>query len=484
MAVERLPLSDDLAEENEDMERRYGSGVTSEVFRMSFFTKPFKTRHGLRFASNNDLIGYVIIKNDTVPGNGSVNRVYESVIRPSRHDNNFIKGQQNWACRTGDLVRHIPGYVYAQQNDMTNVCAHVALRTCAARFHPDGDMSYREMNRLVGVDHKKRKAGGSDGEGLTSDEMVSIMEAAGARCFAADYTTTVTPPAPFHKYLYGSIESGFPAIVVFGLASGTDDYHAVPIFGHTFNEDTWVPRAEFSYFRIGPGTQYVPSESWLSMFVAHDDNWGSNYCIPRRYLHTKRSCSQLSRSPQLCPEERGGVAYAISTVPKQVKLSPIRAEVIGADYLFTILPQIPASPTAWDKRLARYANAHMLVLRTILVSGKDYVRHLNSAWDWDYNRIRKDMVQAIAPHLRDEMYWLVELSMPELFSANHRKAGEVLIRAQVEPGHTRDFRNFVFCRLPGYFALYDGGGPSNPRYQFVPSGVQGHVRLFGLPEPA
>jgi len=73
----------------------------------------------------------------------------------------------------------------------------------------------------------------------------------------------------------------------------------------------------------------------------------------------------------------------------------------------------------------------------------------------------------------------VELSVPNLFSANTRKLGEVLLRAEVPASPTRDFKNFLLARLPGYFALYKGGGALNPKFKFIPSGVKSHVQLYG-----
>jgi hypothetical protein len=46
-------------------------------------------------------------------------------------------------------------------------------------------------------------------------------------------------------------------------------------------------------------------------------------------------------------------------------------------------------------------------------------------------------------------------------------------------GTKRNFNNFVIARLPDNFVLYDGGGPSNPRYTFIPSEVKSHVELYG-----
>ena len=478
MVVEELDpdRADDLKLENEDVAKRYGSVSQSRVRRLSFFTKPFKTRRGMLSATDDQFLGYAIIKNDAVPGLQPKQRIFESVILPSRHMNNFVRGGQKWQCQVGGERFAVQGYLYAQQNDMTNSCAHVACRTAAARYHPTGDMTYREMNNLPGVqiDHSSRTTEG----GLTSQQMIEILEASGARCVVGDYTAPKTGfmPPPFHKYIYGSIESGCPVIVCFATTKG--DYHAIPVFGHTFNEDTWAPNAEWSYFQVGQGTTYTPSDSWLSMYIAHDDNWGSNFCIPRRLLYAKRLCQNWPGGAKLCEEEFERVAYVIATFPKVVKVNAIDAEVIAADFLFSMLGQLPPLSEAWDKRLSVYAQANMLVLRPVLIDSRDYADHLSKTEDWEGARIH-------SRHIRDlksisaQKLWMVEMSIPELFSANRRKVAEILIKAEVTPGGKRDFKNFLIARLPSYFVLYKSGGPSNPQYGFVPSGVHSHISLYG-----
>ena len=336
-------------------------------------------------------------------------------------------------------------------------------------------MTYREMNNLPGVniDHVHNIA-----DGLSSHQMVEILEAAGATCIVGDYTTPkpgIKAP-PFQKLLYGSIESGYPAIVCFATTSG--DHHAVPVFGHTFNEDTWAPNAEWSYFRIGAGTAYTPSEAWLSTYIAHDDNWGSNYCIPRHFLYTKRHWDNWPAGGQPCVMESECVAYVIATLPKSVTVDPITAEVMGAEYLFSMLPQLKDLSETWEHRLKLYAQEHKLVLRPILIDSSHYVRHLESLDDWDHNCIRPELLDALA-RLPERKVWMVELSVPELFSANRRKLGEVLIQAEIVPSQKRDFKNFLPARVPGYFVLHKGGTSANPEYTFIPSGAEGHVPLFG-----
>lgn len=479
MVVEEVLQARDIAEENADIATRYGQEPRSITHRISFFSEPFAALDDLRQMSDNEFIGYAILKRDAVPNLHNCVRVHESVVRMSRHANNIARGTQRWDCEVAGHRFRVSGYLYAQQNNATNVCAHVAVRSAAARFHPQGDMSYREMNQLVGIDHINRKAGGADGSGLGAEEMVAILKAAGANCFVRDYTIPVQPDQqiPFQKYIYGSIESGFPAILGFGLAS-RQVYHVVPIFGHTFNEDTWVHKADTSYFRVGPGMKYIPSESWVSMYLAHDDNWGSNFCIPRRYLHVRPFCDKLSPQDKACQMESECVVYVISTVPKEVQLSPIRAEVIGAEYLFAILNQPPEAASEWRARLDHYVKLQQLVVRPILIRGADYSHHLTKLHDWDGNPIASSPTEGLRTFFENERLWMIELSVPELFSANRRKVGEVLLRAQMRPTTTRDFSNFVLARIPGYFVHCKRPDPATPEFSFTPAGVHSHVQLY------
>ena len=306
--------------------------------------------------------------------------------------------------------------------------------------------------------------------------MVKILSKAGASCIVADYTNPERHKdrAPFQKLVYGSIESGFPAIVIFQTIENPDVCHAIPIFGHTFNDDTWVYRAELSYFRVGSGTRYIPSESWTSTYIAHDDNWGSNFCIPRMYLHTRRYCNETDDASKGCSADYGNVLYVIGTLPQEVQTNAIQAEVIGADYLFTILPQLPNLNEVWPKRLRDYAIENQLVLRPILIKSKDYSNHLSKIRDW--RRRKLDFKFSIKP---EGWLWLIELSVPELFSSNRRKVAEVVLRADIMPKPHRDFNSFLFARVPEYFALYRGGGASHPNYEFIPCGIKDHVELYG-----
>lgn len=479
--IEEIEDSKDLQQENEDIGTRYPEFSSAKAFRITFFKREFSTVAEFSKANQEDFIGYAIIKEDNVPGVSHTVRIYESVLKLSRCVNNFVRDQPEWRCSAAGKMFNISGYLYAQQNCMTNVCAHVAVRTAACRFHKSGDMTYREMNQLIGVDHVNRKVGGKDGGGLDTREMTKILETIGANTIVIDYTkpSQSATLAPFQKVLYGSIESGFPAIVVFETidkpCGKTPICHAIPVFGHTFNEDTWVYRAESSYFKVGEETLYIPSESWVSMYIAHDDNWGSNFCVPRRYLHTRSYCDQVQE--HVCGMDKGCVLYVIGTYPKEVLINALQAEVMGADYLFTILPQLPDTSEVWRRRLCEYARNGQLILRPILLKGEEYSKHMSNISDWHQRKLGY-----VFSGKRDRWLWMIELSVPELFPANQRKVGEVILEAEVKPRSDRDFKSFLFARLPGYFGAYKEGGPANPIYDFIPCNLMSHVELYGCEE--
>jgi len=474
IVTEGLEPSEDLIQENEDLKIRCAPCTShqSRTWRISLFSEAFSSQSEIERISPESFLGYAIIKEDILDGK-RICRIYESVIRPSRHPNNCIRGAQKWDCSVLSITFSVLGYLYAQQNGLTNVCAHAAARTVASRFHPQGDMTYREMNDLVGIDHKNRRLG--DGAGLNTKDLQAILEKAGASCVMINYQDwgesdeTVTSfmsmkeKTPYQKVIYPSIESGFPALLAF-QTKNSDRLLGIAVFGHTFNEDAWVSQADFGYFRVGDEISYIPSDYWVSMFLIHDDNFGSNYCLPKFYLETKG---------------QDQVFAAFATLPKEVQLPGLLAEIIAADYLYPLTDQAPKVEIPWMRRLRSYQNKNRLVLRPYLVSFGDYVCHLESLSDWEGNSETSaiESLRRTSDEIKKRMFWMVEMSVPELFHVNRRKLGEVLLRADIAPSPERDLTSFAFARLPGQFAF-----PRDRRkkeFFFPPSGIKGHTALYG-----
>ena len=496
--VETLDDPADLVEENEDIKSLCPgySADQSRAFRLSFFESHIGASD-LASVSGEAFLGYAIVKYDRIPPTPDVYpdgdeswRVYESVIRTSRHDNNFVRGAPSWECNVGGRIFKVTGYIYAQQNAITNSCAHVALRTAATRFL-GSDLSYRQINRWV-ADFRIARGDPQTppGKGLDSQEICHVLERAGARTFVGNYCGSNPVPVPYQSYLYGAVESGYPAILFFDLGTSSAGAHTVPVFGHTFNEDTWVPDANVMYFPLRKITRAVSSGTWVSMFIAHDDNAGSNYCIPQHYLESHRLCC-VAEPPVSCKQQAGGVAYAIGTLPGDVLVNPIEAEAIGSDYILAVLRHLPKdrrrNQKRWLKRLDDFNKNELLVLRTILVRGGDYAAHLGLIRGWDRNKkLPGWLPSTIKDTVQDDVFWMVELSVPELFSANRRKVGEVLIRAGKAAGVGRDFANFFCTRVPGYFAflreVVTVGGKREPKFFFVPVPLDDHVELLGCEE--
>lgn len=113
MVIEKLDAPEDLHEENDDLRTRNPDLIPCTAYRLSFFTSKFAMRRRLARVTDEDFIGYAVVKEDSAPSFGNVRRVYESVIRPSRLTNNFMRGGQDWPCRVNDRPFKVNGYLYA-----------------------------------------------------------------------------------------------------------------------------------------------------------------------------------------------------------------------------------------------------------------------------------------------------------------------------------------------------------------------------------
>jgi hypothetical protein len=201
MIKEKLELSEDIRQENEDLIKEKPDFTLGEAYRLSFFNKPLENVSEILSLTDEDFLGYATIICDDAP------RIHESVLRHSLHRNNYIHQEQTWRCLAGGKKFNVQGYLYAQQNGVTNCCGHVALRTVAARFHPNGDMLYREMNDLIMTyrnqigDTERKK------NGMRQGEILYVLDHLGLSTsdkYVLDCETTPPKflPVPFQKYIW------------------------------------------------------------------------------------------------------------------------------------------------------------------------------------------------------------------------------------------------------------------------------------------
>ena len=242
----------------------------------------------------------------------------------------------------------------------------------------------------------------------------------------------------------------------------SSDHHIVAFFGHTFNQDTWVPRAAAAYFKVGKETKYIPSERWVSSFIGHDDNFGSNFCVPRLYV---------------APEN---AQYAVALLPRGVKYDALKAEAIASDYFYSLQkdPTLKDSDNEWVQRLVAWAKEQEVVLRAVAVTKAEYLDHLERMRDWRKKReatfIRDVFRSSLPSHI-----WIVEISLPELFPINRRKLGEIVLDATRRPKPIRDYKTFLFARFPGhYFFIERLSRDESPKFLSLPSDIELHTPLF------
>lgn len=486
MVLEEIEDSEEMREENEDLDSIKAWNGEHRVRRVSFFSESLTKAKDLASVNVNAFLGYVLWKEDWQKGSKTkvCARVYEAMM-PPRADYLHSRGGAKWTCRVNGRDFAIQGYPFFQQNEATNICAHAAARTAAACFHPDSDMTFREMNLLLG----KVPPAFSQQQGLETPEIVKILEAAGANCSVAEYhdLAILPTPVPYQRWAYGSIESGYPAILIFGdstARAGSEAFlHALPVFGHTFNPDMWLPRVEVARFRLGEKLGFIPSEFWMGSFIGHDDNFGPNYSIPRHYLRSMRP--SVHDHPQQPSTE--GVAWVVSTMPKGVNLRALEAEAVALDFLGKLEAgaKRTSANNVWMKRLFEHKKSRELVLRPILVTKADYVEALKKLRGWSAKdeRLADDLVAQMAASVDLERFWMVEVSLPELFPTNKRKLGELLI----DPAHhgaqmtvLELQASMVAARLPGcWVSRRLGASPQHPTFDSLQVPVCSHTALFG-----
>lgn len=437
-------------EDDLDLKEAGFSVSLSPLIRLSFFDSSLKDLEELSKCDESNFIGYAILKQ--VPcGSNYRYIVFESVLKPSRLVNNYIHVLKTYNVNVGGRFFKVKGVLYCQQNGLTNVCAHIALRTCIAIVSPSGDVSYRKINKILadsGTPFISAKpvtsSSPSSINGLSTKQMLTVLDSLGIKYSLKqtkkedsqgkdEEADLVKPTIPYRSYLYASIESGYPALLGFTFKgeSAQEGAHIIPIFGHTFNEDAWVPNADHSYFKIGKDTRYIASESWVSTYICHDDNFGSYYCLPRQYI------SEDS-------------VTVISIKPEQVKYDAIDAEAIAIDYLYTLVERISAEKESniWIQRLTKGINelGGWIVLRTSFATSKEYIEHLRLIKGWDNKTIPSAVITELSSSLPNDL-WIIEISLPELFPANRRKLGEIVLDSSKTLSMHKDLSCFVFARL-------------------------------------
>ncbi len=482
VVVEDIPSVGVVAEENAELARLYADFQCAGLKRLSFWRSIIVDEATLNTANPTDCVGWAVVKRDqaTIPDRPAVGgwparpgkkidrwHVFESVTIKYGHHHNYAPGAPVFPVQIGQRPAPITlrGWLFCQQNVLNKCCAHVAIRTLATAFLNNPELSFGRINALI-PSSPTQPPDWLPGDGLLPMQIQAVLKQLGIPFDSLYYPDGAAGDAlrnsrPYHRFLYSGVESGVGSLLAFTLdgpaASGG---HIIPVFGHTFNEDTWAPRGEGAYFRVGERIAYIPSESWTSSFLAHDDNFGSDFCLPKRYI------------------KRRHATYVVALRPAGYAYGGLDAEVVGSRLFYSLAPRLQLTGDRWLDRLVHFVNRQELILRTVPISKQEYEAELRGMRDWEGRAELPNIVDPLLTQLRDQM-WMVEVSVPDLFSTNLRKLGELLLAADTPPTPTALHQAFLIARFPGRYVVLSGVDSSGqPQFSTAPSAIGSHTKLF------
>lgn len=471
VVVEKIAATGLIQDENDELASMSFIGG-DDCLRVSFWKVGFSSHKDVEAAESSALIGYFIAKCDGKTLDSKSWHVFEAVFRKYNHPHNCVARAASYSVRIADKVFDLPGVLYCQQNGLNKACAHVALRALLSRIVPEGDVSYSKINAIA-RNAVEDPAGYNPGDGLSTRQIESVLDAFNVSYCDMDYEAAESDGVrdirkihPYQNDLYAGVESGMGALLGFKLGDPVNPVskHIIPFYGHTFNKDTWVTDAENSYFKIGSSVGYIPSDNWTSSFIGHDDNFGSNFCVPRLYVK---------------PEQ---VDYVAALYPSGVRLT---GSALGGLALL-ILSEIYAHIPVGNKWLSRLKEAFsgpvpQVVFRTVCLESAKYFSTLAKDSDWNGRHEDPRILQAFSTVSFPKYFQVVEISLPQLFAANERKIGDIVFDAgSVMPDRYSTINElpFIFARLPQIYFLMSGKDREINCFSTMPSSIVSHVPVL------
>jgi hypothetical protein len=434
----------DVREEIDALDANYGGGGSAEAVKITFFSGG-SSPENINDVDSAALLGTLVLINYRRAGSQDWTRsyVHEAIIAPPfklNHDggriallNNFILKEAEFQCAVRGRGFTIRGIYFCQQNGETHVCAHACLRMAINTLgHPNGPLTSDAINVHLNL--------APPFTGLSLGQIVDVIEwATGARPMIADCTTL--SKQNYLSILGSYIESGCIVLLVFTTANAME--HVVTVFGYTRNSDEWHPQAIPGY--SGPQTaQFYTSSSWIDHFLIHDDNLGPHYTLSSRALEVDPTIS---------------AHWIIAIHPHIANISPHYAESLAAIVLGSSLASLgPYGVGRWFDHITRYQQAY--VMRAILISRENYQMHLTESVGHDGSSLTPQEI-ALADDLPD-WFWMVEFSLPALFTGNRSKLGEVIVSADSVQA-AQPLQLIQALRVPSLFAVRNGAGQFFPR---------------------
>lgn len=447
---EQLVPNDELTSELTAATVRAGGAAELKARRFTFFRR---TPEGDRWQNlvDKDVLGYAVLVTLTLPAGSARTYIHEAVIRiPSIWigenqidvTNYYVHCARSVSTTVGTTENHkrfnINGSFFCQQNNLTHVCAHAALR-CAVNssgVYNGPKLTNQLINDILGIDHSAaHRVGlyeGEDGSGggLTADQIIQIVQHIGWNTQVADFISN--PAIDYEDFVYPCIESGNP--VILGV-NAPDVAHVVAVLGHTVNTDRWTPEARHGYggFPISP---YVSTSAWSDHFIVSDDNFGMYVTIPTDAI---RNTLVPKYNPNL------HASLAIGLAPTQVTISGYAVEQSAAAVANKLIRLTDPTP---DNRWLTHLKEHRLVCRTLLRDKESYVDFMSKVTD-DSEQKLTALELTLLDNALPPLFWVTEITVPNLYIGNKHKLGDIITGANPTPQQYTTGQMTLFSWLPG-----------------------------------
>ncbi len=403
-------------------------------------------------------LGYCIVHNDrTKQADGNDKTFFH--VSEALLDDSFKTDNQVIPCKTtiatsltsSSKEANFTGHYFTQQNQHTSVCGHAAIKM--ALQHLDYDVHTEYINNLRRTDQcpppDHKEVTGMQ-PALKLKEIRKILEQLVSPKFSITSMSLESDGvSALISTIYTAIESRFPVILAFYAPREKQEDatgHVVALIGHTFSADCWESYAG-KYFSLTKNN-YIPSHAFVDDFVIQDDNMGPLYNISFQtfyaladYNHQVASYKERSHGSLLENPSAGSMTALIvhpesthlwqtGTILKTAKNilndafsgynkdDPCIDELCRT-YFFDFFDHAP------DKRKC----AENLILRTLIISKEDY---LNAESSMCYKKITSPgagNTATVYDYLKENLpkyFWLVEISIPELYWVNRQKVGEMI----------------------------------------------------------
>ena len=471
LVIEAIKAIGLLEEDNIEL-AKYGGENKDLILRISFWTTPFRDNMTVEALREHDLVGYIIVKRDIGYGFQSGNRflvndwyVFEGVFEQASKTEHYIAPLSSYNVAIGSKVYTINGVLYCQQNSINKCCAHVALRSLLSRVMPDNDISYTEINKYAKFVQSKDTP--IPGSGLSLANIHNVLSEVGVQYDEYDLNTKV-PGYSYQKCVYDGVESGIGSLLFICYGKDDSSKHVLPVYGHTFNSNTWVPDAEASYFMMGNGVGYMPSDLWTDDFLMHDDNFGCNFTIPRKHIADDKAFWAIALhklGDYLSPR----IAEAASLAIVSAWAGSLDSTNIWNQQIIRLLPTIPDGSIQ-----------PRFVFRTVSITREEYLSYIGREKDGKGNTEASVIVTAFTSMSLPNKLMVVELSLPQLFPANKRKIGEFVFDAGKNSNNdlmATIYSAFCFGRMPGEY-LYLSKSSAGRTLMRRKSKLVDHTKLF------